>query len=158
MHKNLAFLWDMLYEAAAVDATIRTMRKEDALKLPGISKYLSGWGREGDFALIAYDSITNKAVGALWHRLFSCDTAGYGYVADDIPELVMGVVPESRGQGIGSLLLDAIIQEAKKSGYRALSLSVDRNNRAKMLYERAGFVDAQVSQPQDTSVTMQITL
>jgi GNAT superfamily N-acetyltransferase len=155
---DILFLWDMLYEAAAVDVTIKAMNKEDALKLPGISKYLSEWGRRGDTALIAYNDITKEPVGAIWYRLFSYDAPGYGYVADDIPELSMAITLENRGKGIGNLLLHAIIEEAKKNGHRALSLSVDKHNRARKLYESVGFIDAELSKPEDTSITMKINL
>ena len=51
-------------------------------------------------------------------------------------------------------LLAALLDQAKASGYPAISLSVDRDNRARHLYERSGFTDAGVSSDQDTSVTL----
>ena len=46
----------------------------------------------------------------------------------------------ARGQGIGSLLLDAITDEARSQGLRFVRLDViDANPRAKALYERKGF-------------------
>ena len=44
---------------------------------------------------------------------------GYGYVADDIPELAIGVYPEFRGQRVGSLLLGASSPRAERDGERA---------------------------------------
>ena len=43
---------------------------------------------------------------------------------------------------------------AREQGYRAISLSVDRQNPARRLYERKGFRDAGTSDPTDSSVTM----
>ena len=40
------FLWDMLYEAVAVDPGMRSMGKEAVLTLPVNRKYLEGWGEQ----------------------------------------------------------------------------------------------------------------
>ena len=64
---------------------------------------------------------------------------GYGFLAEDIPELSIGVYPEFRGQRVGSLLLGALIARARRDGERALCLSVNRENSAKRLYARYGF-------------------
>lgn len=46
-----------------------------------------------------------------------------------------------RGQGVGTLLLEAIVAEGRARGYRAVRLDVvDTNDRARALYERRGFV------------------
>ncbi|MBO6604985.1 MAG: GNAT family N-acetyltransferase [Roseicyclus sp.] len=51
------------------------------------------------------------------------------------------VAPEARGQGVGSALLDGIVEEAKARGLAGVRLDViDSNPRAKALYERKGFV------------------
>jgi ribosomal protein S18 acetylase RimI-like enzyme len=75
-------------------------------------------------------------------------------VATDVPELSIGVAAEARGRGVGSALLDALLTLARERGYRAVSLSVDRRNPARRLYERKGFRDAGISDPSDSSVTM----
>jgi GNAT superfamily N-acetyltransferase len=149
---ELPFLWDMLYEAAAVNAQVRAMGKEKSLALPSIQKYLAGFGKEKDFALLAIDE--GELVGAAWYRCFSQDDCGYGFVASDIPELTIAVGPGWRGQGIGTRLLEALLETARTNGHRAISLSVDRRNPALRLYERFGFQDASVSKATDTSVTM----
>lgn len=52
------------------------------------------------------------------------------------------VSPEARGQGVGTLLLTAIKDEAKRQGLTSVRLDViDINPRAKALYEREGFKD-----------------
>jgi ribosomal protein S18 acetylase RimI-like enzyme len=46
-----------------------------------------------------------------------------------------------RGQGVGTLLLEAIVTEGRARGYSAVRLDVvDTNARARALYERRGFV------------------
>ncbi|MDR0810551.1 MAG: GNAT family N-acetyltransferase, partial [Gemmobacter sp.] len=50
------------------------------------------------------------------------------------------VIPGRRGEGIGSQLVAALCAEAALRGYRAVRLDViDRNTRARALYERLGF-------------------
>lgn len=50
------------------------------------------------------------------------------------------VAPEARGLGVGTALLDAISEEAKRRGYDEVRLDViDSNERAKSLYLREGF-------------------
>lgn len=50
------------------------------------------------------------------------------------------VAPEARGLGVGTALLDAIADEAKRRGYDQVRLDVvDTNPRAKALYRHVGF-------------------
>ena len=65
---------------------------------------------------------------------------GYGWVAADIPELSMAVLPDHQGQGIGGALLDTVCALARMSGFPAVSLSVEDGNGAAKLYADHGFV------------------
>lgn len=65
---------------------------------------------------------------------------GYGWVAADIPELSMAVLPDHQGQGIGGALLDTVCALARMSGFPAVSLSVEDGNGAAKLYTDHGFV------------------
>ena len=52
-----------------------------------------------------------------------------------------------RGQGIGTLLLAGLCDEATRRGYRSIRLDViDSNWRARALYERQGFVPTRTEQ------------
>jgi [ribosomal protein S18]-alanine N-acetyltransferase len=132
------FLWEMLYHSIHVPEG-QPLPPRSVLKEPHIHRILSGWGREGDQALIATDS-AEKSIGAVYVRLFDETNKTYGYVDNETPILGIAMLPEYRGKGIGSLLLEGIMKEAKASGYKKISLSVDPNNPALRLYERFGFV------------------
>ena len=108
-------------------------------RVPGslVSRYVRGWGRPGDTALVAHEG--GFAVGAAWYRLFSADEPGYGFVDEQTPELAIAVVPSKRGHGIGEELLQALLAKARDAGYERLSLSVEPGNPARKLYERHGF-------------------
>lgn len=151
--EDISFLWDMMYEAAAVSESMRALGKEKALSLSVNRKYVEGWGRPGDAGVLALDEV-QQPLGAAWYRLHPTSDPGYGFISPTIPELTIGVCADTRGQGIGSALLRALLELAEQEGYAALSLSVDRNNPALYLYEQLGFQDARVSEPEDTSLTM----
>lgn len=151
--EDLPFLWEMLFEAAAVSDEIRALGKEKALALPFIAHILRHFGRRGDFGFIA-ETADKILIGAVWARLFPENAKGYGFVSAEIPELAIAVAPDFRGLGAGTRLLEELIKEARNLKFPALSLSVDRRNPALKLYERLGFTDAGVSEEADSSVTM----
>jgi GNAT superfamily N-acetyltransferase len=108
-------------------------------RVPGslTSRYVRGWGRTGDTAVIALEN--GFPVGAAWFRLFRAAEPGYGYVDEETPELAIAVVPSKRGHGIGDELLQALLRKAHEGGFARLSLSVEPGNPARKLYERHGF-------------------
>jgi len=108
-------------------------------RVPGslASRYLRGWGRPGDTAVIALES--GFPVGAAWYRLFRAEEPGYGFVNEETPELAIAVVPSKRGHGIGDELLKSLLAKAGQAGFEQLSLSVEPGNPARQLYERHGF-------------------
>src|SRR5262249_61660321 len=105
---------------------------------PGTAGSAGGWGRPGAVARYALD-FRDEPVGAAWYRSFTAAAPGYGYVAEDVPELSVAVYPEFRGQHVGTLLLGALVARAERDGVRGLSLSVNRENPARRLYARLGF-------------------
>src|SRR4029453_6166792 len=64
---------------------------------------------------------------------------GYGFVDEQTPELSIAIVPSRRGSGLGSELLDTLLERARTEGYHAISLSVEQGSPAIGLYERHGF-------------------
>ena len=64
---------------------------------------------------------------------------GYGFVAEDVPELAIAVIASRRHEGIGRRLLVDLIEASVAQGYAALSLSVNDGNPARGLYESVGF-------------------
>jgi ribosomal protein S18 acetylase RimI-like enzyme len=147
----------MLFEATAVSPVMRALGKEAALAQPANQKYLSAWGRLGDTAVVAVDG-AGQSCGAAWYRLFPEAAPGYGFVAPGIPELTIGVSAKTRGQGVGTLLLRALLATARAQHLARMSLSVDRRNPARALYERLGFRDAGISDSADSSITLVATL
>jgi len=102
-----------------------------------LERYVAGWGRRGDTALVAIDQF--QPIGAAWYRLFPADGPGYGFLDEETPELTIAVVPSRRGKGLGKELLEALLAQAKAEGYKQISLSVEADNPALRLYEQHGF-------------------
>ena len=126
--QDIRFLRDMLVHAYYWRA-----------RVPGslVSRYVRGWGRPGDTAVIALEG--GFPVGAAWFRVFSEDDAAYGFIDERTPELAIAVVPSKRGHGVGDEMLKELLGKAREAGYERLSLSVEPGNPARKLYERFGF-------------------
>lgn len=129
------FLWDMLYHAIYVPAGQPPVARE-FVYLPELRKYVAAWGQPNDLGFLALDQ--TQPVGASWIRLFQGASRGYGYVDDQTPELTIALLPEFRGQGVGSQLLARLL-DAAAARYAAVSLSVSPENPARRLYARCGF-------------------
>lgn len=140
------FLREMLFQAIFVEKgehpPARSILHESAIK-----KYVDGWGKSGDFGLIA--ELNDNPVGAIWSRLFSENNRGFGWIDVKTPELSMAVEFQNRSQGIGTKLLQELL--TSQSFYKQISLSVSPNNPVVRLYRRMGFVEVGNS---GTSITM----
>jgi GNAT superfamily N-acetyltransferase len=127
----------MLGEAAVWRPDKPTPTADQVLADPRYSMYLAGWPRPGDYGLVAEQ---DAPIGAAWYRTYTEASHGYGFVAEDVPELSIAVIASRRHEGIGRRLLVDLIIACDSHGYPALSLSVREANPARHLYESVGFV------------------
>jgi ribosomal protein S18 acetylase RimI-like enzyme len=134
---DLPFLEAMLFETVHWRAGARRPVLEQALAKPEVARYVEGWGRPGDAGVVAVEG--GPPLGAAWYRLFTAARPGYGFVDERTPELTVGVVAGERGRGVGTALLHALLESARDAGFERISLSVESDNPAVRLYERAGF-------------------
>ena len=82
---------------------------------------------------IAYQG--EKALGIVTCFIgFSTFTASKTFKIHDV-----AVLPEARGMGVGTKLLNTVKQEAEEMGCSKITLEVRTDNPAKKLYEREGF-------------------
>ncbi|HEU6445224.1 MAG TPA: GNAT family N-acetyltransferase [Gaiellaceae bacterium] len=144
--QDVRFLKDMLRHAFY-------WRSAGPVEDTSLWRYVSGWGRRGDTAVVALEE--GFPIGAAWFRLFSHDEPGFGFVDEQTPEVAISVVPSRRGRGIGSELLDELIAVAREQGYGALSLSVADDSPAMHMFEHQGF---EKSDKTDGSWTMRLDL
>jgi ribosomal protein S18 acetylase RimI-like enzyme len=127
----------MLYLALFVPPG-RPPLPRDVVHHPELARYVRHWGREHDLGVVALHPARGEPIGAAWLRLWAADGRGYGYVDADTPELSLAVVPDYRGQGVGTRLLECLLRAADER-HGAVSLSVSASNPALRLYRRFGF-------------------
>jgi GNAT superfamily N-acetyltransferase len=144
--QDVRFLKDMLRHAFY-------WRSGGTVEGASLWRYVAGWGRRGDAAVIALEG--GFPVGAAWFRLFARDEPGFGFVDEQTPEVSIAVVPSRRGHGIGSELLDALIGVAREQGFTGLSLSVADESPAMHVFEKQGFEKVEQT---DHSWTMRLNL
>jgi GNAT superfamily N-acetyltransferase len=128
-------------------------RSSTELEESSLWRYVSGWGRRGDEAMIALEG--GFPVGAAWFRLFPSEEPGFGFVNEATPDVAIAIVPSRRGRGIGSELLEALVDLAREQGYEGLSLSVARDSPAMHVFEKHGFEKVEQT---DGSWTMRLNL
>jgi GNAT superfamily N-acetyltransferase len=131
------FLQEMLALAANWRPDARVSSVTEIMGEPALARYVADWPAAGDVGFVVEHG---RPVGAAWWRLFPEHDHGYGFVDADTPELSIGVAAEARGRGFGTLLLKALIDEARRRALPALSLSVEPDTPAAALYQRLGFV------------------
>lgn len=146
---DAGFLGDMLVEAANWRAGGVRPRHE-VLTSPEHRRYLAGWKRSADEGLIATSE--GLPVGAAWYRMLPQDAPGFGFVGGGVPELILGVHPLWRAQGVGRTLLRELVRLAAAEGHARISLSVECDNFARNLYRAEGFIVAAHTDARDTMV------
>ncbi len=126
-------LKEFLYEAIFVPEGEEPPEKS-IINREELMVYLYAFGRgKADFALAA--EMDGKIVGAVWTRIMH----DYGHVDDETPSFAISLYKEYRGQGIGTRLMQEMLQLLKSKGYKRASLSVQKANYAVRMYEKLGF-------------------
>jgi ribosomal protein S18 acetylase RimI-like enzyme len=143
----------MVYEAAFWQPHWPRPALAAALADPDIGRYVRGWGRTGDTAVIATEG--ERPVGAAWYRLFTAEEPGYGFLDADTPELGIAVVADRRRVGVGHALMTALLAMGRAAGLPSISLSVAKENPSRFLYEKHGFV---IVRDDETAWTMRADL
>lgn len=144
------FLADMVVEAA--NWRLDAHRSKSVVLADPVSRgYIAGWQRPADRGVVAVDA-DGSAVGAAWFRLFSPGQGARGFVATGVPELIIGVRPLWRAQGVGRSLMRSLADVARSAGYARLALSVEHGNFAHALYRSEGFTVTETAGGRDTMV------
>ena len=128
-------LEDFLYEAIFVPPDYEgTVPRSIIYDDPMCRAAFEGFGtRENDIALVA--TIDDKPIGACWVRT----TNEYGHIDDETPSFSIALYKPYRGNGIGSALMQTMLEELRNRGFGRASLSVQKENPALRFYKRLGF-------------------
>ena len=123
------FLYQAIYLPEGTEPPPRSV-----IDLPQLQVYFAGFGAQpGDYCLVA--ETDGQVVGAAWSRIME----DYGHIREDTPSLAISLLPRYRGLGIGTKLLDGLLALLVENGFASASLSVQKENPALRLYQRAGF-------------------
>lgn len=128
-------LEDFLYEAIFVPPDYegevpRSIIHDDPLCAAAIEDFGI---YENDIAFVA--TVDDEPIGCCWART----TEEYGHIDDETPSLSISVFEDHRGNGIGTELIEAMLEELQDRGFFRVSLSVQKENPAIHLYKRLDF-------------------
>jgi len=131
--EEICLLKDFLYEAIFIPEGVEPPDRS-IVNQPELALYYEGFGNGlADNCLVA--EIDNKVVGAVWTRIMD----DYGHVDDETPSLAISLYKDCRGKGIGTAMMQKMLELLKSQGWRKASLAVQKTNYAVRLYEGVGF-------------------
>lgn len=108
---------------------------KDILNNPELEVFYEDFGKPDDFGLIATHE--NQAIGAVWARIL--DVKGFGHIHNKTPEFAISILPQYRGNKIGTRLMHCMIELLRSNGYEKASLAVQKDNYAVKMYLDVGF-------------------
>ena len=127
-----SILFDFLYEAIFIPEGMDKPPKS-IIEQPELQVYIEDFGKKDDWCLVA--EIKEKIVGTVWVRIMD----DYGHIDDETPSFAISLYEEYRNLGIGTALMEAMLQFLREKGYKQTSLSVQKVNYAVCMYQKAGF-------------------
>jgi RimJ/RimL family protein N-acetyltransferase len=93
---------DFLYNAVFVPLGVEPFPREIVFE-PEVYIYIDGFGdKPGDLGVVAEKD--GNIIGMAWTRIIPA----YGHIDDETPELATSVLPEYRGCGVGTLLMNRL--------------------------------------------------
>ena len=123
------FLYEAIFVPDGVAAPPKSIIEQDDLQV-----YVKDFGRQpDDHCLMA--ECDGKVVGAVWVRVMEDN----GQIDNETPSLAISLYKEYRNRGIGTQLLQRMLELLREKGYRQVSLSVQKANYALQMYQKAGF-------------------
>lgn len=129
------FLREMLHLAATPPGA--ELPAEEVLSRPRVARYAAGWMSPTDVGVVA--ELEDRPVGMAWVRLFHPSQQD-AYEDVHMHSLAIGLLPEVRGQGLGTLLIRALLDAADQKALQGVQLTTsERNLAAIALYTAAGF-------------------
>lgn len=124
---------DFLYQAIYQPDTTNLAPKS-IINKPELQVYIKDFGKqENDYCFCA--EVDNKVVGAVWVRNIN----GYGSIDEDTVEFAISVFDKYKKMGIGTALMNRMLEHLKELNYPKASLAVQKENYAIRMYKKVGF-------------------
>ena len=123
------FLYLAIYQPDKTNLAPRSI-----IENPDLHVYIKDFGtKKDDYCFCA--EVENKVVGAVWVRNIN----GYGSVDNDTVEFAISVFEEYQKMGIGTALMNTMLEHLNKLNYPKVSLAVQKENYAVRMYQKVGF-------------------
>ena len=124
---------DFLYQAIYQPDTTNLAPKS-IINKPELQVYIKDFGTQKDDHCFCAE-VDNKVVGAVWVRNIN----GYGSIDNVTVEFAISVFDEYQKMGIGTALMDRMLEHLKELNYPKASLAVQKENYAVRMYQKVGF-------------------
>lgn len=133
--EEIPMLDNFLYEAIYIPHDyVGTVPHDIIYKDENVYSFIKDFGKfDDDYAFVA--EVSGKIIGAVWSRT----NEGYGNINSSTPHLAISLYKEYRSQGIGTSMMQHILQFLKEKGYAQVSLGVNKENYAVNMYKKVGF-------------------
>lgn len=123
------FLFQAIYQPDKTNLAPRSI-----VEKPELQVYIKDFGKQkNDYCFCA--DVDGKVIGAVWVRNIN----GYGSVDNDTVEFAISVYDEYQKMGIGTALMNKMIEHLEKLNYSKASLAVQKENYALRMYKKVGF-------------------
>ena len=106
----------------------------EIIQLPELQVYITDFGKKPDDICFLAEA-DGKVAGAVWVRVME----DYGHLEEGVPSFAISLYKEYRNQGIGTALMERMLQELAQRGYEKASLAVQKANYAVRMYQKVGF-------------------
>ena len=123
------FLYQAIYQPDKTNLTPRSI-----IEKPELQVYIKDFGKQKDDYCFCAD-VDGKVIGAVWVRNIN----GYGSMDNDTVEFAISVYDEYQKMGIGTALMNKMIEHLEKLNYSKASLAVQKENYALRMYKKVGF-------------------
>ena len=123
------FLYEAIFIPPGVEPPPRSILNNDELQV-----YVKDFGKKPDDRCLAAVA-DGKVVGAVWVRIMD----DYGHVDDETPSFAISLYKDYRGHGIGTALMENMLELLRENGCRKASLAVQKENYAVRMYKKVGF-------------------
>lgn len=129
-------LEDFLYEAIFQRDEKNPLPRE-VIHQPELKVFIEGFGKPDDSCLVA--EVKGRIVGAVWTRILSGEVKGFGNIDEKTPEFAISIYKDFRNLGIGTALMEQMLDLLRAKGYKRTSLAVQKDNYALRMYQNVGF-------------------
>lgn len=124
---------DFLYQAIYQPDTTNLAPKS-IINNPELQVYIQDFGRQKDDYCFCAE-VNNRIIGAVWVRNIN----GYGSIDDVTVEFAISVFDQYQEMGIGTALMNRMLEHLKELNYPKASLVVQKGNYAVRMYQKVGF-------------------